>query len=153
MTTDVREDILAAIEAALGTIDDVTVLRNATTVAPEQRPALVLLDGDEEVDLDKSKASPKVAMHVEMLPLVLIYLSKASAAGSELNRLRLEVLRVMAFTDDIREAQNGTSPAISARHPLTYLGASSGFTFSQATDADMALRYSLTYLLNPAHFV
>lgn len=147
---DIRENVLARLFTTLKTIDGIaTFKRNRVRIDDDQRPALVLMDGEETAaHSEMQPKSPKVGKHMLMRPIVLLFLSKADDAGSTLNSFRVEVLDAICFDDDLRDLiKRGARD-----HAISYEGCEPGFQYSEATDADMALHFELTYFLDPSQF-
>jgi hypothetical protein len=137
--SDPREDILDRLVAVLSN-SDVTAKRMAVSVHATERPAIVINDGDEVVELGKGGAAPMV---VTLRPVLMIFAASATSPGTAINELRASAIRAV-LTDTELAGIAGVNGAIK------YLGCETGLYRGETMEADMALNFELTYVLKPA---
>jgi hypothetical protein len=152
---DKREAILQRMFAILTTISGPAVVdgqacifRNRGEVPPEKMPALVLLDGREEIRLSASgKGGIKVATLFTLLPQVFVILKPTEDAsntgiGEELSDYRMRLLK--AFKDD-----DSLIAMLGSNGEINYLGHETDMQTGSTMLGQMQLLFSLTYVLNP----
>lgn len=155
MSADKREDILVQLLADMQGIPGiVTAVRNRKLLATEERPAMVLLDGDElppRLSMDTRRLRGRaqtMGMQVILLrPEVYIMLAEnrpnnSEVVGSELNGFRIAFLSKV-WTDATLAAILG------ANGNITYNGCETDLKSGSALSGQMRLDFFVTYTLNP----
>jgi hypothetical protein len=155
---DKREAILQRMFAILGTITGPAVVdgqpsifRNRGEVPPEKLPALVLLDGREEIRLSASgKGGILTPTLFTLHPQVFVVLKPSEdinndGIGEELSDYRMRLLRAFTTDEDLI-AMLGTNGEVQ------YLGHETDMQTGSTMLGQMQLRFSLTYVLNPNDF-
>lgn len=158
MAYDRREAILQRMFAILATIDGPatvdglrSVFRNRGEVPPEKMPALMLLDGREEIRISASGKGGILATTVFTLqPQVYIVLRPTpdvtnDGIGEELSRYRLSVLKAFTSDDDL-------FALLGSNGEMQYLGNESDMTAGGAMLGQMLMLFSLSYPLNPKDY-
>lgn len=145
---DPREDILARLQTVLAGVSGMTGCeRNPVNLSDGDYPHAVLFDGDEAPRGDtpeNQKPAKAAAPIMVMRPEIWIRDSKASAEiGTTMNAHRAAVIKAV-LTDATLAAltYNGTG--------VHYEGAATGFTKDRKTLGEVAVNFSLEYLLKPA---
>lgn len=145
--SDVREDILARLEAVLKGVPGygLTVQRNPLDVPESARPFAALFDGDEEVDRAGANQQPAraAALVMTMRPgLYLVDRKSNGAVGQAVNALRAAVIKaVMADVPLASLTYNGTG--------VSYEGCATSLARGRSIEADIDLRFAFTYRLRP----
>jgi hypothetical protein len=149
MAFDRREAILQRLFIVMQTIDGVrSVYRNQPQVSAHQRPAIVILDGDEtgtegQFALGRPPSTPGIfAMTPE------IYLTVAGGAadvGTDLNTLRLQVIGAVLGDAELLSFV-GTVGGIQYQGCFTDLGR------GRALEGEMGMTFSFHYPLYRAEF-
>jgi len=154
---DKREDILARIEVIMGTVTGITSnVRNRGLRSNEQRPAQVLLDGD-EVPVLTSQSQRLKAMQSLMWPQLmemrpqLFYLPKEKRPtnddpaniGSEANAWRIQFLEKLWADVELAEllGSNGS---------MVYNGCETDLKSGSAMSGEIRLDFVVRYMLVPA---
>lgn len=142
--TDRREEIMQALFAVCQALDGVTAYRNRNMLAEEQRPAIVVMDGDESSEeLSPSRQGP-APRRVRMQPLVQLLVSdQAEEIGSTLNALRARVINAVLADDTlIGLTHNERGPA--------YLGLQMMIENGRRIEGVVVLAFEVTYILRAA---
>lgn len=143
---DVREDILARLEAIAGGIVGIaTVVRNASSIDDLDLPAIVVMDADEQVmEGEPATGKPNYApVKVIMTPEILIKVSgRPEDVGGDLNDFRAALIKaVLEDTTLAALATNGGR--------VKYLGCSTQLGVGRAQVGEMAVAFGITYVLRP----
>lgn len=143
---DKREDILVRLLAVCRTVVGVAkVVRNEQVTDDWDFPALILLDADEEADdaafgRNRPPQAPKL---VTMTPELYVILGEVpEAVGTELNRLRVRILKAV-LTDAELAAIVGTNGEI------RYESCATGLVRGRQIIGEMGLVFAFVYLLEP----
>ena len=151
---DKREELLAQLEAALATVAGVvTCVRNRGLLRDEQRPAIVILDGDEQTDVQAlpSRTANMAKSMVTAKPEIF-FLSKEyrpvnkksdeKNIGTVLNEARAAVTAKIAGDSVIRGllGPNGR---------LQYTGCITDLKSGSALSGEMRMDFSFTYVFDP----
>lgn len=149
---DRREAILARlaeIAEGLTTESDPLVQgagRNENTVSDSGLPAIMVLEGDEEVDPDETRINrpsdrPQL---VHMLPQILIIgAEKRSELGPTLNAIRAVVIKAVTSDADLKTLAG-------IKHAVHYHGMQSDLAFAREMVGRFSLRFLIKYWLEPA---
>lgn len=143
--TDRREAILSRIEAVLQTVPGIlTVARMQPEISESDKPALMLLDGDEQRLFQDSTKPGMAPDKFLMSPVIQIFLSStADAAGPALNTFRAGIIKAML--DDVTLAD-----LLGPNGAIRYMGCDTGAKRGRRVEADMALLFDLIYVLEPS---
>jgi hypothetical protein len=137
--TDTREAIIDTIRDILAGDSGITVKRMAVSLHESERPAVVINDGDETARTEKQGRAPVL---VDLKPVIMLFAADTEAPGESLNALRASVLGAL-LTD-------ATLPTVTGVHGgIRYLGCETGINRGETMEADMALMFEITYVLNP----
>jgi len=136
--SDNRETILKRIAVICATC--ATTKRMAVDLHQSERPAIVLNDGDESIELQKGGTAPCI---VTMRPQLILLATDGDNPGTAINKLRAAVLKAV-LTDTTLATLAGVHGAIK------YLGCETGVARGETMEADMALNFEVNYRLNPA---
>ena len=146
---DNREEILARMFTILATVTGMTsTFRNRGLIDNDQRPALVLLDGDDSTKTTGSgrgrgRMSPVI---ISMSPQVFVVLKLAKPqnehVGTDLNAVRSEIIAKFASDDELL-ALIGTSGDIS------YDGCETDLKSGSPMEGQMRLDFTITTVMNP----
>lgn len=141
--SDVREAIMARLEAIAATVDGIDhVERNVIRVDDTKNAAIYILEGDEEADPDDPVTRrPTGPRRINMAPQVVITrIKSADQVGPDLNQLRLAT--IIAIVSDT-ELQSLTLN----KQGIRYEGMESDLAFGRQMVGQMALRFRLTCVL------
>lgn len=145
---DAREAILARLVAIADTVPNVkTTARNNNDFADLARPALVILDGDEEADVNDPETRPpnaprRVAMKAE---LVILASGTPDTIGTTMNALRAATIKAIQ-TDALLIALVWDG---GVRQSIRYNGATLSLQSGRAIEAEQRLDFSFVYVLSP----
>ena len=149
-----REQILTRLEAinaeivADATNDLETSFRNRGLLDNDKRPALALMDGDEEnalspVQTGRVRMAPSI---MRMTPQIFIILKNKKPTntdvGTRLNQLRGVVIRKLATDADLLAL-------IGANGTIQYLGCETDLKSGELAEGQMRLDLELRYAFNP----
>jgi hypothetical protein len=145
---DVREQILDRLRT-LGKVRGVaTVFRNAPIIGDgEELPAVIIYDGDETV----AKTPPGRAALQPVLVTASPYFhitvhGDSDVVGEEINTLRMRLIAAVLKDD--------TLIAMSAENrSVFYDGLNTAYKHTRATQGDMAVRFLISYYLQPSHLL
>jgi hypothetical protein len=156
MSFDKREAILQRMLAILSTITgpavvdgQVSIFRNRGEVPVEKLPALVLLDGREEIRLSASgKGGALAATLFTLHPQVFVVLKPREdvnndGIGEELSDYRIRLLK--AFTSD-----DSLLAMLGSNGEIQYLGHETDMQTGSTMLGQLQMLFSLTYVLNPS---
>ena len=139
--TDTREMIIEGIQDALAGADIHTVKRMAVSLHASERPAVVINDGDEMARA--TSHTGRAPNLIDLKPVILIYAADTDQPGEAINALRATVIKTL-LTD------GGIASVAGVHGGITYLGCETGISRGETMEADMALMFQITYVLNPA---
>lgn len=140
---DRREEILARLAAIAAGIDGVkTAARNKDEFSDLARPAVVLIDGDEEAHDSDPPTRPTTAPRlVALKPEIVILLSGApESVGSSLNALRTALIKAI-LTDAILIG------IVHDRIGTRYIGCVINIGRGRAVEGELRLHFVFTYAL------
>lgn len=141
---DRRETILARLLVILDSIQTgLTAERNAPTIDPDARPALILFDGDEVAEpSDPNRGGPPSMRRVTMSPDIVILASAPNEnIGAAINALRMKVLQaVLTDATLLGYTINGRD--------VVYAGAQQIVEDGRRVEGAMALSFEITYRLH-----
>jgi hypothetical protein len=155
---DKRELILERLLALLGTVngtaDPLNVFRNRAEIPIEKLPALVLLDGKEDLkypNLPHTRGGARVPAVFDLKPQVFIVLRPRDdinnvGVGEELSGLRMQVIK--SFTQDDELVLN----LLGSNGEVMYLGHETDLQTGSTVLGQMQLNFRLSYVLNPTDF-
>lgn len=145
VTTNAREDILAAMARATAGAEGVVYFRRNEISRPESAsPAAFMLDGDEFVDAGAYLPGrpPNVPKPATTEPEVYAVVNAdPTLVGPELNRLRLMIVRTI-LNDPLLTR-------LSADRDIRYEGVQTGLALGRSMAGEMGLKFSVRYVLNP----
>lgn len=153
MSDDTREDLLVRLTAIMQTVPGiVSGVRNRGLRKNEDRPAMILLDGDEfpRLSVDtrrlKGRAGLMAPQIVSLRPEVYILLQESrpntEQVGQELNALRIAYLKLVWNDADI-----GT--ILGSNGSLIYNGCATDLKSGSALSGQMRLDFLANYVLRP----
>lgn len=153
---DKREIILERMLTLLGTVNGTTpplnVFRNRAEIPTDKLPALVLLDGKENIKYPKlpygKGGTPYTPPFVyDLLPQVFIVLKPRddinnTGVGEELSGLRMQVLKAIIHDSDLRYM-------LGSNGELNYLGHVTDLQTGSTVLGQMQLNFQLSYVFDP----
>jgi hypothetical protein len=149
---DRREAILVRLLAIMGSIDDVeTVARDRGLLDNDARPALVLLDGDEQertprVGRNVTGRQAMIPVMMTMRPQLFVVLKNKKPAnegqGPLLNTLRTAVITAIANDATLLTL-------VGSNGDIVYNGCETDMKSGSGLDGQARLDFSLTYPLDP----
>ena len=157
MPTDIREDALARIFTVMGAVPGITTnVRNRGLMQNEQRPAQVLLDGDEQPRLSIDTARIK-GLAMLMAPQLIVlrpevyYLPKEKRPknddptniGSEANAWRIDFLSRLWADQQLADI-------LGANGSIVYNGCETDLKSGSAMSGEIRLDFIMIYPLVPA---
>jgi hypothetical protein len=141
---DRREQIIARIVLIAGGLPGVkTVERNKTQISERQRPAIVVLDGNEEgavgeFALGRPAITPKI---ISMMPEVWLMVGgPKETVGSALNELRAAVVRAILEDFSLQDFVGETGG-------YQYQGCVTDLTLGEQSEGLMGLHFAFHYPL------
>lgn len=151
---DRREQLMIRLMAILNTVDGIrTVVRNRGLMRDEQRPAIVLLDGDESVRLQGSARSDSLLHPTTNTSSPEIYVlmnemrvnnkdADDVGVGTFLNQYRVAILGAINASAELRSllGPNGR---------IQYRGAVTDLKSGGALSGEMRMDFSFDYPFNP----
>lgn len=141
---DRREEILArlvVIGSVVGGFS--TVARNEDNIPGLNRPAYVVLDGDEETnDSDEGYGRPSNKPEIVWMSaeIVLLLGKSASAVGTDLNTNRRVVISTIKNDASLRSS-------VGTNGEIRYAGLGSEFASGRTMEGEMRLSFRFKYLL------
>jgi len=142
---DKREQILVRLTAIAEGLSGVALAgRNDIGIAESKRPAIVILDGNEQAEEPRSE-KPRAPRRVVMSPQIFVMATKdaGSNVGSELNAIRAALVKAAA-TDATLKSLVGTNGEIQ------YQGCETGLARGRQVEGEMSVALSFAYILDPA---
>jgi hypothetical protein len=148
--TDAREAVLVRLVTIAGAVEGVVLAaRNKLRPADTQRPAIVVLDADEEVPEGVASHVPaEAAQLVRMTPEIYIILGGSpDTVGTDINTLRARLIKAI-LTDTTLKSILGIDRRSNGR--MRYLGCATGLALDRSLMGEMGVSFAFTYVLNPA---
>lgn len=153
MSADTREDMLAQLLVIMQTVTGIeTAVRNRALMSTEKRPAMVLLDGDEQPRLSvdtrriKGRAMLMAPQIVTLRPEAYILLKEgrpnSETVGQDLNAIRIDFLKKMWFDATL-------AGLLGSNGSIVYNGCETDLKSGSALSGQMRLDFVLNYLLKP----
>lgn len=149
---DRRELILARLETLLASIDDApaeNVFRNRAVLPEDKRPAMVLLDGVEDVSLSggpKSSRGP-AAYFCTLRPQIFAVLQRreipeAGQIGPELSQYRVAIMAAVMHDDDLLEI-------VETNGMIEYSGSETDMQTGSTMEGQLQMNFAFRYRLDP----
>ena len=144
---DVREDIILRLVEVVATIPNIrSAYRNNTEIAENQKPAAVVLDGDEEAN-DSQKNHPSGSpIIVQMTPGIIVF-GLAATAGPDLSIMRAELIKRVLFDTELNSLIAKSAPR--GEGAIRYLGCQTDVGWLRDQFVSMAAQFSFKYALRP----
>lgn len=154
MSLDKREAILERMLALLQTVNSVTppfsVFRNRGEIPTEKLPALVLLDGREDLKypaMTHTRGGAVVPTVFDLKPQVFVVLKPRDdinnvGVGEELSATRMQILKAFIQDDELRAM-------LGSNGEINYLGHETDLQTGAAMVGQMQLNFQLSYVFNP----
>jgi len=143
-----REDILARLLVILNTIEVFKLVARNLDEFPERvRPAVILLDGDEEAvaELARPWVKGKAYTVVQMNPLIVVSMGgRPQDVGTDINELMARIVTAV-----MSDAELTTIVVANAQCGVYYLATDYRLNHSLAMDCDMQMRFGIRYTLLP----
>ena len=143
-----REDILARLLVILNTIEVFKLVARNLDEFPERvRPAVILLDGDEEAvaELARPWVKGKAYSVIQMNPLIVVSMGgRPQDVGTDINELMARI--VTAVMSDVELT---TIVVANNQCGVYYLATDYRLNHSLAMDCDMQMRFGIRYTLLP----
>jgi len=143
-----REDILARLLVILNTIEVFKLVARNLDEFPERvRPAVILLDGDEEAvaELARPWVKGKAYTVVQMNPLIVVSMGgRPQDVGTDINELMARIVTAV-----MSDAELTTIVVANAQCGVYYLATDYRLNHSLAMDCDMQMRFAIRYTLLP----
>lgn len=141
--SDTRELIIQRIMAICEVTSGFVVLRNRTMIPEDQRPCVVVLDGDEETEEQFGKSGMTPA-RVTMRPAVYAMIEDDSEdIGTAMNALRSQIIYAVLSDPTLTGyTLNGNG--------ARYLGMQMAVENGRKVSGAGEIQFGLTYLLNPS---
>lgn len=143
---DKRELILARLlEVAQGSEGIAHAYRNKDEISDSERPAVIILDADEQASEDDPKSRPANApRRVTMTPeIYILQSSTAESLGTLINALRAKLVKAI-LTDETLLSYTHDARGI------RYDGCGTDLARGRQMEGSMGVSMSFTYILNPA---
>lgn len=158
-TRDKREMILAHMLLLLGTVTDtfnpsqsLNIFRNRAEIPIDKLPAVVLLDGKENLRWPKilpvaTRGGALVPAVYDLHPQVFIILKprddiQNEGVGEELSGLRMQVLKALIHDDSLRAM-------LGSNGEINYLGHATDLQTGHTVLGQMQLNFQLSYVFDP----
>lgn len=149
---DRREMILVKLEALLGDITEApaeNVFRNRAVLPEDKRPAMVLLDGVEDVQLSggpKSMRGPAPSLAV-LRPQIFAVLKRreipeAPLIGPELSLYRRAIIAAVIYDEDLREL-------VTTNGMIEYQGSETDMQSGSSMEGQLQINFAFRYPLIP----
>lgn len=135
---DMRENILQQIAKVCAKC--AVTKRMAVTLHQSERPAIVLNDGDESIEMNKGGKAPLI---VTLRPQVILIVLDADNPGGAINKLRAKVLKAILLDDTL-------AAMLHPHGAIRYIGCETHVARGETMEADMALNFEVNYRLTPA---
>ncbi len=145
--SDVRERVMVRLQEIAEDIEDiVSAARNTLEIGDPRLPAIAILEGDEEISptFAEGRHRPATApVPMVMTPeLCIIATGAIDAIGTSLNAFRTAMIK--AITEDVELAT-----IIGRNGNVVYRGMISDLGLGRAMLGRMALRFAITYMVQP----
>ena len=143
---DVREDIILRLVEVVATIPNIrSAYRNNTELAENQKPAAIVLDGDEEANDSQNRPSGSPII-VQMTPGIIIF-GLSSTAGPDLAVMRGELIKRVLFDTELNSLITKSAPR--GEGAIRYLGCQTDVGWLRDGFVWMAAQFSFKYALRP----
>lgn len=145
MSEDKREAILARLVVLAATIvPEANVYRNQIDIPEKQRPAMVILDGDEEADQSaygrRRPANGPVIMAMD--PEIFLLLGGDSeTVGTRLNEYRALVVKAVL--------EDASLLALSHEGDIRFRGFTTGLAVGRSMEGEAGFGFTFNYVLRP----
>lgn len=151
MSEDIREAILVRLLAvAKGVAGIKYAERNAINISENELPAIVIIDGEEEVDsaaLDRNVPG-KIFMPVHMTPLANIMIAEKTAnAGTVLNGFRVALIKAVLFDIQLLSIVGEGGGRFGGG--IRYVGATPGLSEGRLLQGSLIPRFRFSYIFDP----
>jgi hypothetical protein len=153
MSADIREDLLARLFALMGTVPGiVTAVRNRGLLKNENRPGMVLLDGDEfpRTSMDtrrlRGRAGLMAPQIVQLRPECYILMDENRPRNDQLGQ-ELNAFRV-AFLEKVWEDET-LATILGSNGSLVYNGCTTDLKSGSALSGQMRVDFIANYVLRP----
>lgn len=145
--TDKREAILARLKEIAEDIEDIVfVARNTLEIGEARLPAIAILEGDEapsDTFTDRTRRPSTSPVPMVMVPeLCVIAIGPMDEIGTSLNTFRAAAIK--AITGDAE-----LSTLLGRNGSIRYHGMVSDLGLGRAMLGRMALRFAITYIVQP----
>lgn len=140
---DKREAILARLQVIAKAVRGVvSAVRNMHGLSDTQRPAIVVLDGDEAADDGDPRNRPTNAYRiVDMTPEIYILLGAAPEdVGADINLLRARLVKAILTDTTLRELTFQDEG-------IRYEGCVTALASGRTMEGEMAVNFTFTYVL------
>jgi len=119
--------------------------RNLKNLPDEVRPAIVILDADEEVVTPSPSPKGKAPTVVKMSPeLFILDDGRSDTVGPTMNAHRAAVVKAI-LTDTELKTLVGPSGSVE------YLSCVTGLATGRSMEGEMGVYFAFTYILDPTH--
>ena len=143
---DVRENILARLVEVVATIPNIrSAHRNNVDITEDQKPAVVVLDGDEEANDAQNRRSNSPVM-VQMTPGIVVF-ATPNMDGSSLSVMRLDLIKLVLFDTGLNNLVAKSSPR--GDGTIRYLGCQTDVGWSRTEFVAMSAQFQFKYALQP----
>jgi hypothetical protein len=153
MSADAREDILARVFTIMGSVPGMqTAVRNRALRANDERPCMVLLDGDETPRLSvdnrriKGRAGLMLPEIVQLRPQIFILLKEDrpnnDQIGQEINAFRIAFMKLL-WEDTTLASILGSNGS------MYYYGCETDMKSGSAFSGQMRMDFIINYVLKP----
>lgn len=141
---DKREQILARLETVLTALPGYKVVtRNAQNLPEQVRPAIVILDSDEEVLQHSASPSARAITMVKMTPQIFVLDDgRSTEIGTTMNAHRAAVIKAVATDTELRTLC-GTNGSVQYESCIT------GLASGRSLEGEMGVYFSFVYHLDP----
>jgi hypothetical protein len=150
---DKREMLLERMLALLGMVTngaELSVFRNRAEIPTDKLPALVLLDGKEDLrnpDMPHTRGGIRVPAVFDLSPQVFIVLRPRddinnAGVGEELSALRVQILALFVNDGDLADL-------LGSNGEIMYLGHDTDLQTGSSLLGQMQMHFRLSYVLDP----
>lgn len=145
---DKREAILARLQAIAGGITGVrNVFRNQDQINEKMRPAIMILDADEQAEDNDGGIRGRPSMvpsRVGMTPEIYIMLgAQPKSVGSEINLIRAALIKAILSDADL-------IGILGSNGGVKYEGCATDLAAGRQMEGAMGVSFTFSYVLNPA---
>jgi hypothetical protein len=149
--TDRREQVLTAILAALKEVSGVqSVIRNRGALLADMRPAVVLLDGDENSRDPPPQGRGQLSLSpnlIDLTPEIYVVmdtrLPQNEGIGEDMNALRVLILTALM-------SNAALIAVLGSNGDIKYDGCETDMASGRSMEGQMHLRLTFTYVLRPS---